>query len=206
MDKTKREHSSCDTTCSLRVYMSYLRQQYAFYPRWWYLFRLLVSVVQSNSQENRLLYIYVLQILLAGRKKERKLLASYLNIEFDKSKQASFDKCFDKAKLSFTLPYLIHYCEEELMMKPTIDASLHPIEPVSSERNIPYLSNRQATVADSQWNEKEEKLRSSIQSFQGRCDELFTEFMELLSKKSASKAQVITDILQDVVIHFNHNV
>lgn len=92
VEESKREHSASDTTCSLRVYMSYLRQQYAFYPRWWYLFRLLVSVIQSNSQENRSLYIYVLQILLAGRKKERKLLASYLNVEFDKSKQTAFDQ------------------------------------------------------------------------------------------------------------------
>ena len=206
VEESKREHSASDTTCSLRVYMSYLRQQYAFYPRWWYLFRLLVSVIQSNSQENRSLYIYVLQILLAGRKKERKLLASYLNIEFDKSKQTAFDRCFDKAKLSSTLPYLIHYCEEALLVKPTIDASLHPMEPESAERNRPYLSNRKAIAADDPWSAKEEALRTSVQSFQKRCDDLLTEFMEILYKKNASKAQVIVDILQDVVSPSNSDV
>ncbi|OAO13505.1 hypothetical protein AV274_4822 [Blastocystis sp. ATCC 50177/Nand II] len=202
VEESKREHSASDTTCSLRVYMSYLRQQYAFYPRWWYLFRLLVSVIQSNSQENRSLYIYVLQILLAGRKKERKLLASYLNVEFDKSKQTAFDRCFDKAKLSSTLPYLIHYCEEALLVKPTIDASLYPMEPESAERNRPYLSNRKAIAADDPWSAKEEALRTSVQSFQKRCDDLLTEFMEILYKKNASKAQVIVDILQDFSSQF----
>lgn len=198
---SKRDHDTpTETACSLRVYMSYLRQQYAFYPQWWYLFRLLVNVVLSKSQENRSLCIYVLQILLAGRNKERKLLASYLNVEFDNSKETPFDKCFDKAKLASTLPYLIHYCEEALFLRVTLDGSRRMLEPMKAQHSRPSLSNRVATAENSCLREEDEALLHSVQLFQGKCNALFKDFMQILYKENVSKMQVVTSILQDVAL------
>ena len=97
---------------SLKVFMSYLRQQYAYFPRWWYFFRLVVNHIQSGTTEKREKYIILLQILLAGKKKERKLLFRYLDLSRKLSSESSLDNCFHQNHLHYSLVYLLNVCEE----------------------------------------------------------------------------------------------
>lgn len=110
--KHDQNNDSSQEENSLKVFMSYLRQQYAYYPRWWYYLRIVVKCAQSYSKEKREKYIFLLQLLLSGKKKERKLLLSYLGISKNLPNDTSIDHCFHPSQLHFSLVYLLNLCEE----------------------------------------------------------------------------------------------
>ena len=112
----KRPHPESDSKSksSLHTFILYLRQQYAFCPRWWYLFRFVLSRVHQSK--NPAPYVSVMRFLLAGHRKERRLLLGYLHLPCDESKEMSFDRCFDKSKHNAYLYRLLDFCEEYLSM------------------------------------------------------------------------------------------
>lgn len=110
--KLDQNNDSSQEENSLKVFMSYLRQQYAYCPRWWYYLRIMVKCVQSYPKEKREKYVFLLQLLLSGKKKERKLLFSYLGISKNLPNDTSIDHCFHPSQLHFSLVYLLNVCEE----------------------------------------------------------------------------------------------
>lgn len=112
----KRPHPESDSKSksSLHTFVLYLRQQYAFCPRWWYLFRFVLSLVQQAKDATP--YVTVMRLLLAGHRKERRLLIGYLHLPCDESKEVSFDRCFDKSKHNAYLYRLLDFCEECLSL------------------------------------------------------------------------------------------
>ena len=95
-DAAAHPESDSKSKSSLHTFILYLRQQYAFCPRWWYLFRFVLSRVHQSK--NPAPYVSVMRFLLAGHRKERRLLLGYLHLPCDESKEMSFDRCFDKSK------------------------------------------------------------------------------------------------------------
>lgn len=184
----KRIKTTDNPSPPLRVFMSYLRQQYAFCPRWWFLFRLVMNHLCSRSPENKQKYIDSCLLLLSGKKKERKLLASYLDISFDKAKSKKLDRCFTGSRLAITIPYILYACEEVLCFGQLVDPWTVQIDMSNSW----YIySRRKVEEVD------DKALLDKVTRFQKQNYERFETFMNALEKGSERQKRVV-EILQNV--------
>ena len=185
---TKRLSTSESHPGSLRVFMSYLRQQYAFCPRWWFLFRLVVNNIMTKTAENKERFILACLLLLVGKRKERKLLASYLHISFDKTKSVQLDRCFTRTNLATSLPILLYACEEVLCFGCLINPWTFQ-SPFSDDTRI-YSRRKEETISDS-------ALSNKIAQFQSQNYQRFEVFMRVFEQDPERRERVIR-ILQDV--------
>ena len=184
----KRVKNAENPSTPLRVFMSYLRQQYAFCPRWWLLFRLVMNNLCSRSSENKQKYIDACLLLLSGKKKERKLLASYLDISFDPEKSKKLDRCFTGTRLAITIPFILNACEEVLCFGQLIDPWTVQID-MSNSWYI-YSRRKEEEVED-------KALFDKVTIFQKQNYERFEAFMNVLEIGSEMQKRVV-EILQNV--------
>lgn len=184
----KRTKSTDNPSTPLRVFMSYLRQQYAFCPRWWFLFRLVMNHLCSRAPENKQKYIDACLLLLAGKKKERKLLTSYLDISFDKTKSKKLDRCFTGTRLAITIPFILNACEEVLFFGQLVDPWTVQIS--MSNSWFIYSRRKEEEVSD-------KALLDKVTTFQSQNYQRFEAFMNTLEKGSERQKRVV-EILQAV--------
>ena len=159
--------------------MLYLRQQYAFCPRWWYLFRFVINRIQQSKNPSG--YLNVLRLLLAGHRKERKLLASYLHIKYDEPKDTSFDKCFDKSKHNAYLHLLLNVCDEFLSLG---------VAQFESTRLIQH-SNSPVVEKD------DEELYQRVKASKEHNLELLDGFMKVFTEKQRERVARVLDYYSD---------
>lgn len=159
--------------------MLYLRQQYAFCPRWWYLFRFVINRIQQSKNLSESLNI--LRLLLAGHRKERKLLASYLHIKYDEPKDTSFDKCFDKSKHNAYLHLLLNVCDEFLSLG---------IAQYESTRLVQHSNNLIIEKED-------EELYQRVKASKEHNLELLSEFMSIFTESQRERVTRVLDYYSD---------
>ena len=160
--------------------MMYLRQQYAFCPRWWYLFRFVINRIQLSKNPSG--YLNVLRLLLAGHRKERKLLASYLHIQYDEPKDTSFDKCFDKSKHNAYLHLLLNVCDEFLSLG---------VAQFESTRLIQHSSSPTIEKED-------EALYQRVKASKERNLELLDAFMKVFTQAQRERVARVLDYYSDL--------